>query len=51
MLVNAAGKRLRKRLSVSKASDPQSLSLMQENRQSQANAPVYQQNGKSVSER
>lgn len=48
MLVDAAGRRLRNKLSVSMAADLHSISLMQENGQSQANAPVYQQNGKPV---
>lgn len=47
MLVDAAGRGLRIK-ALSEATDLQSLSLLQENGQSQANAPVYQQNGKPI---
>lgn len=47
MLVDAAGRGLRIK-ALSEAADLQSLSLLQENGQSQANAPVYQQNGKPI---
>lgn len=47
MLVDPTGRGLRIKV-LSEAADLQSLSLLQEHGQSQANAPVYQQNGKPV---